>query len=275
MACRLFEEKEHAAAYQRYRVSPPDTLIERVLAFLEEKKEKPFNLAVDVGCGSGQGTVLLAPHFHHVVGTDISPAQLEVAKIHGNAPNISYRESPAEELPFANSSVDLVTAMTAAHWFDTPRFLQEADRLLKPQGCLALFSYTMDMELQYGDDDRSHRLNEICKEFYAALLPYRNPYLGPCSVTRYKHMHDSIQYPEKEWNECVWAKSHMPLCSYVGLVESFSSYQGLLKKDPEEARNLSQDITHKLLAVMGVSSAETEVVVAVRYFYVLACKPEA
>ncbi|KAJ8396349.1 hypothetical protein AAFF_G00019260 [Aldrovandia affinis] len=273
MAHRLFEGKEHAASYQKYRVSPPDMLIGQILAFLEKKKGKPFSLAVDVGCGSGQGTVLLAPHFDQVVGTDISPAQLEVAQSHGHAPNVSYREGAAEEMPFPDSSVDLLTAMTAAHWFDAPGFLREADRLLSPRGCLALLSYTMDMELQYADDHRSQRLNEVCKEFYAALLPYRNAHLGSCSVTLYKHMYESILYPEKEWNECLWVKSHMPLRSYMGLVESFSSYQTLLKKDPEQAKRLSQDIMDKLLAVMGVSTAETEVAVAVKYFYVLACKP--
>lgn len=58
--------------------------------------------------------------------------------------------------------MDLLTAMSAAHWFDRSRFLQEVDRVLRPGGCLALLSYTMDMELEYGD--RSPVLNDICKE---------------------------------------------------------------------------------------------------------------
>lgn len=58
---------------------------------MSSQKALPFDLAVDVGCGSGQGTVLLAPHFSSVVGTDVSPAQLELAQEHASAPNISYR----------------------------------------------------------------------------------------------------------------------------------------------------------------------------------------
>ncbi|XP_036401153.1 putative methyltransferase DDB_G0268948 isoform X1 [Megalops cyprinoides] len=273
MANRLFEGKEQAVAYQKYRVSPSQELIGEILTFLEKKKEKPFDLAVDVGCGSGQGTVLLTPHFNQVVGTDVSPAQLEMAQTNNHTPNVSYRQSAAEELPFPDTSADLVTAMSAAHWFDRPRFLQEAYRLLKPRGCLALLNYTLDMELQYGDDDCSRRLNEVCKEFYAALQPYRNAYLGPSSALLYKEMYDSIPYPEKEWHECFWAKHCVPLCNYVGLVESFTSYQALLAKDPEVARRLSHDITDKLLAVMGVSSKDTEVVMSVKYYYLLACKP--
>lgn len=74
----------------------------------------------------------------------------------------TQRESPAEELPFEDGSVDLVTTMSAFHWFDRSRFLQEAHRVLKPHGCLAILNYTLNMELSYGDC--SETLNHICKE---------------------------------------------------------------------------------------------------------------
>uniref|UniRef100_A0A667Z3E0 Zgc:162780 n=1 Tax=Myripristis murdjan TaxID=586833 RepID=A0A667Z3E0_9TELE len=164
MAHRLFEGKEHAAAYWKYRISPSDHLIQQVLDFLEKQVG-----AVDVGCGSGQGTVLLANHFASVVGTDVSPAQLEEALEHAKRPNITYRQCVAEELPFDDSSVDLVTAMSAFHWFDRPRFLQEAHRVLKPHGCLALLNYSMDMELSC-NDGCSHSLNQVCKEVLMACF---------------------------------------------------------------------------------------------------------
>ncbi|XP_044072022.1 putative methyltransferase DDB_G0268948 [Siniperca chuatsi] len=273
MAYRLFEGKKHASSYWKYRISPSDHLIQQVLDFLEKQKGRPFELAVDVGCGSGQGTVLLAKHFASVVGTDVSPAQLEVALQHAKEPNITYRQCVAEELPFADSSVDLVTAMSAFHWFDRPRFLQEAHRVLKPHGCLALLNYTIDMELDY-PDCFSHALNQVCKEFYAALQPYRSPHLGPSSAELYWEAYQSIPYPDKEWQDCVWVKRPMPLSSYMGLVESFSNYQTLLRDDPQKATRLSQDISHRLMSVMRVTSLETEVVVAVKYFYLLTCKPQ-
>uniref|UniRef100_A0A672GF91 Si:ch211-93g23.2 n=1 Tax=Salarias fasciatus TaxID=181472 RepID=A0A672GF91_SALFA len=157
MAVRLFEGKDHAVAYLQYRVMPQE-LISVVMGH-----QPSFHLAVDVGCGSGQGTALLAPFFTKVIGTDVSPAQLEMVPTNSSPPNVSYsRQCPAEELPFESGEVDLVTAMTAAHWFDRERFLQEAYRVLRPGGCLALLSYTMDMELEYGDV--SDALNDICKE---------------------------------------------------------------------------------------------------------------
>lgn len=62
-----------------------------VLFIAFSQKKSANDLAVDVGCGSGQGTLLLAPHFTCVVGTDISPAQLEMGRKHVNIPNVSYR----------------------------------------------------------------------------------------------------------------------------------------------------------------------------------------
>ncbi|XP_067439351.1 putative methyltransferase DDB_G0268948 [Thunnus thynnus] len=270
MAVRLFEGKEHAAAYLRYRVAPQE-LISKIMSYVEKKTSKQFNLAVDVGCGSGQGTVLLAPYFTKVVGTDISGAQLEMALANSNPPNVSYRQCPAEELPFASGEVDLVTAMTAAHWFDRQRFLQEADRVLRPGGCLALLSYTMDMELEYRDV--SNKLNDICKEFYAALLPFRDPYLASSSGKIYSDMFDSCSYPGKEWNDCLRISRPLPLNGYIGMVETFTSYQKLKQKDPVEAERLSNDIRNKLLSAMQVSSPDTEVSVVMKYFYWLACKP--
>lgn len=83
-----------------------------------------------------------------------------------------FRQCVAEELPFADGSVDLMTAMSAFHWFDRPRFLREAHRVLKPRGCLALLNYTIDMELSYSDRC-SHTLNHVCKEVLTDYSPER------------------------------------------------------------------------------------------------------
>lgn len=75
---------------------------------------------------------------------------------------VYHRSGPAEELPFSDGSVDLLTAASAAHWFDTERFLSEAARVLKPHGCIALLGYTDEYRLNYGSC--GDRLNIICAE---------------------------------------------------------------------------------------------------------------
>ena len=51
------------------------------------------------------------------------------------------RSGPSEILEFESESVDLVTTCQAIHWFDIPRFYKEVDRILRPQGVLAIYGY--------------------------------------------------------------------------------------------------------------------------------------
>ncbi|NXT59552.1 GTOMC protein, partial [Pluvianellus socialis] len=151
MATQMFEGRGHAAVYQKYRFAPGQELQQTILAYLQEKRVSPAELVVDVGCGSGQGTRFLAEHFKKVVGTDISEAQVQEARDAPSMPNISYLVCPAEELPFEDASVDLLTSFTAAHWFDIEKFMREANRVIKPGGCMVISTYTTDMRLHYGN----------------------------------------------------------------------------------------------------------------------------
>ncbi|KAK6485269.1 putative methyltransferase DDB-G0268948 [Huso huso] len=272
MAYRLFEGKEHASAYKKYRVSPTKEVLNLILTYLEKRKEKPFLLAVDVGCGSGQGTIGLAPHFQKVVGIDVSEAQLEEARREPGFTNVSYRAGPAELLPYEDGSVDLVTSMSATHWFDTEKFLNEAVRILKPRGCLALLNYTQSMEIHYGAC--SEQLTEICKQMFDGFLPYRSLKLGAGSIHLYKDLFEAIPFPDKEWRDNIRVAFPMSVSSFIGFAESFSGFQTFLSKDPEGARALSRGTQQSLLETMGVTSPETVVDVLVTYYCLLACKPE-
>lgn len=112
--------------------------------------------AVDVGCGTGQLTQLLAGRFERVLGFDPSADQI------GNAlpaTGVTYGVAPAEALPLPDRSVDLITAAQAAHWFDLPAFWAEAQRVVAPDGIVALISYGV---LQLGDV----ALNDRFRQFY-------------------------------------------------------------------------------------------------------------
>lgn len=101
-------------------------------------------LALDVGCGSGQLTALLAPHFDAVVALDPSASQLKAAPAFAN---VRYQCAPAESLPQELSGADLVTVAQAAHWLDLPVFYGEVRRVARPGATLALITYdTLRME---------------------------------------------------------------------------------------------------------------------------------
>jgi SAM-dependent methyltransferase len=120
-------------SYARFRPEYPPELA----AFLASKA--PDNrMAVDVGCGNGQLTRLLAPRFDRVVGLD--PSADQIANAMPDA-RIDYRCAPAERLPLPAGCADLVTAAQAAHWFELPAFYREVRRIGRPGAVLALVSY--------------------------------------------------------------------------------------------------------------------------------------
>lgn len=120
-------------AYARFRPEYPQRLASFLAAAAPDHR-----LAVDVGCGNGQLTQLLAPYFDKVVGLDPSADQIA-----NTIPNerIDYRCAPAEHLPLADASASLITAAQAAHWFDLPAFHGEVRRVAVPGAVVALISY--------------------------------------------------------------------------------------------------------------------------------------
>lgn len=86
------------------------------------------------------------------------------------------RVCPAEELPFEDGSVDLLASFTAAHWFDIGKFMNEVKRVLRPGGCVAISTYTIDMSLHYGDC--SEKLTQIFREVREGTEPWGSPVLG-------------------------------------------------------------------------------------------------
>jgi SAM-dependent methyltransferase len=132
-------------AYARFRPAYPPELASILASLTPEHR-----LAVDVGCGTGQLTRLLARHYDHVVGIDPSADQIANALADTR---IDYRCAPAERIPLAAGSTSLVTAAQAAHWFDLPAFYREVRRVARPGALLALVGYGV-LQLDPALDER-------------------------------------------------------------------------------------------------------------------------
>ncbi len=100
--------------------------------------------ALDMGCGAGHASFALArAGTERIVAYDLSPRMLDVvtqeATVRGHAAHLTTRAGPAEQLPFADASFDLVvTRYSAHHWLDVRRALSEAARVLKPGGMVVV-----------------------------------------------------------------------------------------------------------------------------------------
>lgn len=113
-------------------------------AFFDMLPEVNELQGLDVGCGEGHNTRLLAERGAQVVAIDVSETFVRYAREleDQDKRGIRYQVASAIELPFANASFDLVTAFMS--FMDIPeidKVLAEAYRVLRPGGFLQ-FSIT-------------------------------------------------------------------------------------------------------------------------------------
>lgn len=125
----------HAEAYARFRPAYPAALYDWLA-----RQCAAVELAWDVATGNGQAAVELSRRFDRVIATDGSAAQIAQAR---PAANIDYRVETAEKSSLAGHSADLITVAQAYHWFDHPAFLAEVNRVAKPHGLLAIWTYAL------------------------------------------------------------------------------------------------------------------------------------
>ncbi|MES2622464.1 MAG: class I SAM-dependent methyltransferase [Bacteroidota bacterium] len=97
------------------------------------------DLCWDCATGNGQAAVSLSKYFKMVIATDGSEKQIKNGIVKDR---IEYKVATAEHSNIENSSADLITSATAAHWFNHDLFYQEAERVAKPNGILALWTYS-------------------------------------------------------------------------------------------------------------------------------------
>jgi SAM-dependent methyltransferase len=90
---------------------------------------------LDVGCGTGYGTALLASVAKRAVGIDISHQAIRFAKSRYKGKNLAFTVMDAEKLAFADASFGLaVSNENLEHLRDQACHLQELQRVLGPRG---------------------------------------------------------------------------------------------------------------------------------------------
>lgn len=191
--------------YARFRPDYPAAL-GAYLADLAPAHER----AADIGCGTGQLTLLLADHFAEVIGVDPSEDQLSAAPSHER---IHYVCAPAEQLPLADGATDLVAAAQAAHWFDRSAFYREARRIGRDGAMIALISYGF---FRFDSPRLHQRITAFHLQELREYWPPERWVLGE-GYLRFSFPFDECAAPdlliEREWN----------LAEFLGYVSTWSA----------------------------------------------------
>jgi SAM-dependent methyltransferase len=127
-----------ADLYARHRPDYPPASLDYIVARCELGTD---TVLVDVGCGTGISTRLLAARGIPVVGVEPNDemrgrAEAEPAPPTGPAPR--YVRGTAEATGLPEGMAAAVLSAQAFHWFDAPAALREFHRILRPGGQVAL-----------------------------------------------------------------------------------------------------------------------------------------
>ncbi|KAJ4417485.1 trans-aconitate methyltransferase 1 [Gnomoniopsis sp. IMI 355080] len=252
------------ASYASFRPTYPASLYRMILTYHEAQKPKQSNgdrhgALLDLGCGPGLVSQALAPHFTKVVAVDPSPGMVAQARqLTMTTPNLTVHQASAEDLSFLPaSSVDLVVAGEAAHWFDYPRAWPELARVVRQggDGSLAFWGYNESLiegypQLQSIHDQYRHGTEEVRPGMEALGRFWEDP--GRSVLV---DLFATIVPPEEEWEdvrrvvfkpdasptygvekaaeEALWLRKRMKLGEYMVYLGTMSSVHKWRAAHPE------------------------------------------
>ena len=153
---------EIADLYHRYRHGYPAAVLDAVTGIFGLTSD---DLAVDMGCGTGQLTLPLAARVRGVVGVDPERDMLQrawkAARDAGVA-NVTWMLGADTDLPavralLGDRSVGVVTVGQALHWMDHRALFADAVPLVRPGGGIAVVTNGTPLWLQDTDWSRAVR----------------------------------------------------------------------------------------------------------------------
>jgi ubiquinone/menaquinone biosynthesis C-methylase UbiE len=106
--------------------------------------ERDLGELIELGCGTGFYTKVLAANASHIMATDLSDEMLTVARTQlRDLQNVTVAKADSEATAFPDGKFDSVFMANLIHVIENPSTtLREANRILKDGGLLLILDYT-------------------------------------------------------------------------------------------------------------------------------------
>ena len=127
------------------RLSGPHARANRYEESLLRHVPRPCGQALDLGCGTGTLTRALADLAEHVVGVDLSPEMVRLARARcADRVNVELLVGDFLELDLSPASFDCIAAVAVLHHMPLVPSLERAKVLLRPGGVLLVLDLFRD-----------------------------------------------------------------------------------------------------------------------------------
>jgi len=140
--------------------------------FREALGEKA-GVVLDLACGPGVVTAVVARIATSVVAFDATPAMLEKARkrcAEAGLENVTFRQGDAAALPFGQAEFDAVVTRLAIHHFEAPsRVLAEIFRVLRPGGRLVIADVVASEDA--GEAELQNAIENLRDPSHVRMLP--------------------------------------------------------------------------------------------------------
>ena len=117
----------------------PDLLNEHLSRYLFARSLVEGRCALDVGCGTGYGTAVLAQTARKVFALDVSVESVAFARTRYQTSNAEFLVADCRQMPLGSETIDTAVCFEVIeHLAEQEALLEEIRRVLRPDGVLAI-----------------------------------------------------------------------------------------------------------------------------------------
>ncbi len=148
--------------------------LEHLHRYLQAQEIAIHKIVLDIACGEGYGSAMLANKAEKVIGIDISLEAVQHARRKYLKENLEFMVGSCSEIPLPDSSVDLVVSFeTIEHHSQHDEMMLEIKRVLRPEGVIIISSpdkYNYSIEPRFKNDYHEKELYQ--HEFISLIDKY-------------------------------------------------------------------------------------------------------